>query len=124
MKPLVVYDGACNLCAGNLKWLHRLDWLHVFDDLPYQSEEVYRRHPAVRREDCEQALHVVFPDGRILRGADAFRAVFLRLPLTFLLGLLLALPPLRQLARRLYPLLARNRYRWGGRCELPRPPDN
>src|SRR5262245_21721158 len=36
-RPLVVYDGSCGICAGNLPWLHRLDWLGRFDDLPYQS---------------------------------------------------------------------------------------
>ena len=89
-KPLVVYDEGCGICAGNLPWLHRLDWLGFFDDLPYQSEETYRLFPRLNRGDCEQALQLAFPDGRIFSGADAFRQVFLRMPATLPAGLLMA----------------------------------
>jgi len=117
-RPLVVYDGSCGICAGNLPWLHRLDWLGRFDDLPYQSEEVYRLFPQLHRTQCEQALQLAFPDGRVYAGAEAFRAVFLRMPLTLPLGLLMAIPPLPWLLRKLYPVLARNRYRLGGHCSI------
>ena len=121
-KPLVVYDGACNICGGNLKWLYRLDWLRRFDALPYQSDEVYRVHPQLTREACEQALQVAFENGRVYSGADAFREVFLRMPLTFPVGVLMALPPIPWTLRKLYPILARNRYRLGGHCTVPRRP--
>lgn len=117
-KPLVIYDGECGLCAGNLKWLHRLDWLKVFDDTPFQAEELDRRFPAIKRADYEEALHVIFPDGRTFRGADAIRAVMVRMPLTALPGVLLGLPPLARLFRMIYPVIARNRYRLGGHCKI------
>ena len=117
MKPIVIYDGECNICAGNLPWLHRLDWCHVFDDMPYQSPGL-DRYPQIQRADCEQALYVIFPDGRVYRGSDATREVFLRMPLTCLIGLVMAIPPLRQLLRYGYAILARNRYRIGGKCKL------
>ena len=123
MKPLVIYDGECNICAGNLPWLHRLDWFRIFDDLPYQSPELHVRHPQIRPEDCERALHVIFPNGKIYTGFDATREVFLRMPLTCLIGLVMAIPPLRQILRRLYPILARNRYRIGGKCKLKAVPN-
>lgn len=120
-KPLVIYDGTCGLCAGNLKWLRRLDWLKRFDDAPYQAEDIKRRVPQVSAEQFAQALYVAFPDGRLFSGADAFREIFLRLPATLPLGLALSLPPLGWLARRLYPVIARNRYLLGGRCEVRKP---
>lgn len=121
-RPLVVYDGECGICAGNLPWLGRLDWLEVFDALPYQSEETYRRVPALRRSECEQALQLALPDGKIFSGADAFREVFLRMPALWPAGVLMAAPPVAALLRRLYPILARNRYRLGGHCEIKRQP--
>lgn len=117
-KPLVVYDGACGICGGNLKWLYRLDWFRRFDALPYQSDEVYRRCPQLTREACEQALQVVLKNGRVYAGTDAFREVFLRMPLAFPVGVLMAIPPLSGVLRRLYPILARNRYRLGGHCQV------
>lgn len=118
-KPVVVYDGACGICAGNLKWLYRLDTLKKFDAAPYQADDLLRLFPHLKLEECEKAMHLVFPDGRTYTGTDAFRQVFLRMPLMFPVGVLLSIPPLPWILRKLYPILARNRYRIGGRCELP-----
>src|SRR5262249_22681455 len=118
-RPVVVYDGACGLCAGNLKWLYRLDHLKVFEAVPYQSEMLAARFPRLERERCEQALHLVFPDGRTYAGVDAFREVFLRMPLAFPLGIILWIPPVAWMLRKLYPILSRHRYRLGGTCEIP-----
>ncbi|MFI5106968.1 MAG: thiol-disulfide oxidoreductase DCC family protein, partial [Terriglobales bacterium] len=64
-------------------------------------------------------MHLVFPNGKTYTGADAFRQIFLRMPLMFPVGLLLSIPPLPWVLRKLYPILARNRYRIGGTCEVP-----
>ena len=117
-KPVVIYDGGCGLCAGNLKWLYRLDTLKRFDAMPYQAKDLARLFPHLNIEDCHNAMHLVFPDGRIYAGTDAFRQIFLRMPLMFLVGLLMFIPPLPWILRRLYPILARNRYRLGGTCEV------
>jgi len=117
-KPVVIYDGTCGICAGNLKWLHRLDWLKKFDDMPYQAAELTRIFPHLNLEECEKALHLVFPSGKIYQGADALRNVLLRLPVTFLAGTTASIPPLPWMLRKLYPVLARNRYRMGGTCEI------
>ena len=120
-KPVVIYDGACGICAGNLKWLYRLDTFKKFDAMPYQADELLAFFPALKMEDCQNAMHLVFPDGKTYTGADAFRKIFLRMPLMFPVGLILSIPPIPWLLRKLYPLLARNRYRIGGHCEVTLP---
>ena len=120
-KPVVIYDGACGICAGNLKWLYRLDTLKKFDAMPYQAQDLAQLFPHLNIEDCHNAMHLVFPDGRIYAGTDAFRQIFLRMPLMFLVGLLMSMPPLPWILRRLYPILARNRYRLGRACEVVLP---
>jgi len=120
-KPIVTYDGSCGICAGNLKWLYRLDTLKTFDALPYQTENLRALFPHLKLEQCEKAMHLVFPDGRTYTGTDAFREVFLRMPLMFVVGLMISIPPLPWILRKLYPVLARNRYRLGGTCELHLP---
>jgi predicted DCC family thiol-disulfide oxidoreductase YuxK len=117
-KPVVLYDGTCGICAGNLKWLYRLDTLKKFDSMPYQTEDLRVLFPHLKLEECEKAMHLVFPDGRTYTGTDAFRQVFLRMPLMFVPGLILSIPPIPWILRKLYPLLARNRYKLGGTCEL------
>ena len=117
-KPVVIYDGTCGICAGNLKWLHRLDTLKKFDAVPYQTEDLRVLFPHLEVEECEKAMHLVFPDGRTYTGTDGFREVFLRMPLMFVLGLIMSIPPIPLILRKLYPVLARNRYKLGGTCEL------
>jgi predicted DCC family thiol-disulfide oxidoreductase YuxK len=124
MKATVIYDGACNLCAGNLKWLRRLDWLGKLEARPYQDEAVYARFPQLKREECEQAMQVVLADGRTFAGAEALREVFLRLPLTCPLGVLLFLSPLMGLAKRIYRHIAAHRYEISGSCEVKRHEDD
>jgi predicted DCC family thiol-disulfide oxidoreductase YuxK len=118
-KPVVIYDGGCNICAGNLKWLYRLDTLKKFEALPYQTERLTEIFPALKIEECQKSMHLVFPNGKIYTGSDAFCQIFLRMPLMFPVGLVMWLPPVAWLLRRLYPILARNRYRIGGACPLP-----
>lgn len=114
MQTTIIYDGTCGICARQLKWLRRLDWGNRFEALPYQKESVYARFPQLRREECEQAVHLVAPDGRVCAGAAAFREIFLRLPLLWPLGVLMSLPPVMGLARRCYHHIAAHRYEWSG----------
>ncbi len=118
MKSIVVYDGTCNICAANLKWLRRLDWLHRFEAVPYQDTSLYTRYSQLTLKACEEAVHVILPNGRTEKGGDAIREVLLRLPLTAPAGVVLSIPPFRQLFRRLYPVIARNRYKLGGSCPV------
>jgi predicted DCC family thiol-disulfide oxidoreductase YuxK len=120
-RPVVIYDGSCGICAGNLKWLYRLDTLKKFDALPYQTENLRTLFPHLKLEECEKAMHLVFPDARTYTGTDAFREVFLRMPLMFVVGLIISIPPIPWILRKLYPVLARIRYRLGGTCELHLP---
>src|SRR5215813_4663854 len=57
-KPVVIYDGACGICAGNLKWLYRLDTFKKFDAMPYQADELLAFFPALKMEDCQNAMDV------------------------------------------------------------------
>jgi hypothetical protein len=44
------------------------------------------------------------------------------MPLTFFLGIVLWVPPVAWLLRKLYPVLSWHRYRLGGTCTLPTTP--
>lgn len=110
-RPLVIYDGGCRICTGSLTWLQRLDRDHLFEARPLQDERIYAEYPGLTRAACEEAIHVLLPDGRIFRGAEAIREIALRLPLTRPLGRLMGLSVLRPLSRRLYGWIARHRQR-------------
>lgn len=116
---LVLYDGTCGLCRGSRRGLERLDWLKQFEWIPYQDAEVQRRAPGLDPNALAREMHVLSPQGRIYRGADALGVLFRRAPLLWPLGAIMWLPPVLWLARKLYPIIARNRLRIASSCPWP-----
>ncbi len=70
LKPLLVFDGDCQFCR---RWIAR--WKHAVGDavdfLPFQDETVTGRFPEIPRQDFEEAVHLILPDGSVCRGAEA-----------------------------------------------------
>ena len=102
-RPLVVlYDGACPLCAReiahyrDLPALQPLAWVDVsaLPDGPV-ADRLTRREALVR-------MHVVAPDGSVVSGARAFIAMWARLPRWRWLARLAAVPPLPSLLEGMY----------------------
>lgn len=74
-KPLMIYDGDCSFCGH---WIRR--WKETtggrVDYEPLQNEEVISRFPEIPREHLQSAVHLIEPDGRVTRGAEAvFRSL-------------------------------------------------
>jgi predicted DCC family thiol-disulfide oxidoreductase YuxK len=118
---MLLYDGDCRICTAQARLLLRYDSEQRIALLPLASPVAQARYPQIRPEDAQRWMHIVGPDGRIWRGADAVRLTLLLLPLGRVLGALLYLPGAMRLARPLYDWFARNRYRFGGyttaRCD-------
>lgn len=71
--PLMIYDGDCAFCR---EWIER--WRTITGDrvayLPYQH--VATRHPEIPVARFREAVHLLEPDGRWSRGAEAvFRSL-------------------------------------------------
>ncbi len=107
VKPLFVYDGDCGFCR---RWVAR--WRGVTRDrieyAPYQ--EVSARLPDIGVEAFAQAVHLVEPDGRHSRGAEAvFRALAYAPGHSAWLGLYERLPGFAALSEWAYAVIARHR---------------
>lgn len=73
VRPLLVWDGDCRFCE---RWVRRLEKRvgPTLDTAPYQ--EVATRFPEVGEGAFAEAVHLIEPDGRVTRGAEAaFRSV-------------------------------------------------
>lgn len=74
-RPVLVWDGECEFCRRCVLFLESRVGDAV-ETVAYQ--DLGERFPDLDREDCEQAVHLVEPDGTITRGAEAsFRALAL-----------------------------------------------
>lgn len=115
--PVMVYDGACNLCHRWVRFALKRDRKERLKFLAAQSplgQEFLRRNrlPAVNFESFYLVENAV-----ILHKSRGFlsMAQYLRWPWPWLA--VLSILPAR-LLDRLYDFIAQNRYRWFGRREL------
>ena len=105
MSPTkVFYDGACPLCRREIAFLSSrrgiegaLDFVDVSTGAPTDFVA-----PALTRDRALRRMHAALPDGRIVSGADAFLAIWSRVPALRPLVALLRVPPLPWLLERLY----------------------
>lgn len=116
----VFYDGECRFCVrGATRW-GGLFARRGFAWLPLQTPGTTARlgmMEAARREE----MKLLYADGRIFGGVDAWALLFRSVWWLWPLGALLALPGVRWCGGVTYRWVARNRYCWGKRCELPNP---
>ncbi len=75
----MIYDGECAICRGAADRVRRSAMPDAFEYLSCHSEELPRRFPAVAREACLQAMHLVLPDGTVLVGEKAIPEILSRL---------------------------------------------
>lgn len=120
---VVLYDGECPFCIRSVRWLERLDWLHRLDCRPIPPpEEFSTTYPALDYSACQGELHLLLPDGRVLRGFYAFRHLARLLPLLWPLLPLLHFPGVDRVGSMVYRRVAAKRY-WllatcpGGTCD-------
>ena len=125
-RPLILFDGVCNLCNSTVQWVIERDKEGRFDFATLQSDAARRELEKIMGEEEIDALPdsivLLDSDGVHVRSAAALR-IMRGLGSRFaLLRLAVVLPrPIRDVV---YNLIARNRYRWFGRrdtCMTPRP---
>lgn len=106
-KPVLLFDGDCGFCR---LWVGRWQALTAgaVEFAPYQ--EAAGRFPGLDREALSRAVHLVEPDGRVTRGAEAvLRAAGHGRGWGWLPRLYAALPPFAAASEALYAFIAARR---------------
>lgn len=107
---IVIFDHRCKLCTESVRRLKRWDGNRRLAFLPLDDPDL-ARWPELDRRQLEEAIHLVDGEGRIHRGAAAFRILALRLPRLWLLAPLLYIPGSLPLWNWLYRQVAGQRHR-------------
>ncbi|MGF1572879.1 MAG: thiol-disulfide oxidoreductase DCC family protein [Sumerlaeia bacterium] len=118
-KPVVLYDGSCNLCVKAHDQLRALDKDETLDWLDITQESTRIKFPNVDWKRAEDEIHLVHKDGRIRTGSRAVRDI------TELIGgevgqaaaKLMDIPGIKTASDAIYQLVAENRFRVFGRKE-------
>ncbi len=107
----VIYDDTCPLCLTGIEQIRKLDRLGLVSFVPLSGvpEQSGSRMPS--REKLKQQMHLITPEGKVYRGAEAAGLLATLFPSSRLLGEFILLPGVRHLARHVYRLIARHRLR-------------
>ncbi|HEX9078147.1 MAG TPA: DUF393 domain-containing protein [Desulfuromonadaceae bacterium] len=108
----VFFDGSCPLCAGEMEKYRamehdgRLLFVNIkaprFDPTPY----------GITMDEFMHEMHCIDRDGRVFRGVEGFRAIWLAFPASrwyAFLARLVGFPGVNLMARLMYRCLARLR---------------
>lgn len=122
---VVIYDGHCRICTGQIRRLARWDWGGRLYYLSLHDLRAAERYPDLSHEALMKELYVVDRSGRRHAGASAIRYLSRRLPALWWLAPILHLPGTLPLWSWLYRQIANRRYRFGkvadcdgGTCHL------
>lgn len=120
--PVVLFDGVCNLCAGSLPWLLRMD---RHDRLRFGTLQSEAGSELLRQcglsGDYDESMVVVEGD-RAYTESDAVVRIAWLLGFPWALGSVASLVP-KAIRDRAYRFLANNRYDWFGKREQCLVPD-
>ena len=115
---IVIYDGHCKFCTGQVQNLAR--WDRSGKRLAFLSlhdPEVARRFPDLTYDQLMEEMYVVSQAGNRYGGAAAFRYLTTRLPRLYLLAPFMHLPFTMPIWRWGYRQVAKRRYRIAGKTE-------
>ncbi|MBL8888925.1 MAG: DUF393 domain-containing protein [Planctomycetaceae bacterium] len=134
---VVIFDGRCRFCTGQVRWLQRFDFARCLSFISLHDPHVNRWWPALTYEMLMEQIYVLPPTSQQpenlsartqwLGGIVGVRFIAWRLWLLWPLAVLLSIPGTLPLWQGLYRWIAQRRYRWGrlgptcdpdGTCDL------
>lgn len=122
-KPIIFFDGVCNLCNASVQFVIRHDRNAVFMFAPLQGRTAKDILPQEKFSTSDLQSFILHLDGKIFTQSTAALKVARRLDgwPCVLYGFIIVPAFIRN---AVYRMIAKNRYRWFGKkdaCMLPTP---
>lgn len=112
---IVIYDGQCKFCTGQVQNLASWDSKGRLAFLSLHDPEVAKRFPDLTYDQLMEEMYVVDREGNRYGGAAAFRYLTTRLPRLYVLAPLMHIPFTMPLWRWGYKQIAKRRYAIAGK---------
>ncbi len=112
---IVIYDGHCKFCTGQVQNLARWDSKGRLAFLSLHDPEVAKRFPDLTYDQLMEEIYVVDQQGNRYAGAAALRYLTTRLPRLYVLAPLMHIPFTMPLWRWGYKQVAKRRYAIAGK---------
>jgi len=108
MSPYhLIYDDRCPVCVEAVGRVQKLDRLGLVELMPVSQIPQGPQAPDRRRLLDE--VHLITPEGKVFRGADAVGILAGLFPQSRYFGRLILMPGIRSVARIVYGIVARHR---------------
>ncbi len=114
---VVIFDGKCQFCRGQIARLRRLDRGKRLTYLSLHDPETVRRYPDLSHDQLMEEMFVVDQAGRRYGGARALRYLSRRLPRMWWAAPALHVPFSYPLWSWLYKQVAQRRYKLAGKTD-------
>ncbi len=122
-KPILLFDGVCNLCNGSVQFVIRLDPKGKFRFAALQSEVGQKLLKQANMSTDELSTVVLYENGKFYTHSDVPLRVVRQFGGAWVLLYALVIVP-KFVRNIIYNWIARNRYRWFGKresCMIPTP---
>lgn len=117
-----LYDGYCAICQTTLAIITALDWFKRVKFVDLHSPDVDTRFSQFTHEELMGQIHVIDDQGRVFAGFDGTKRLLKAVPLGFPFWLILQLPGMDRVGKRVYGWIARHRYAINRFLRMPEPP--
>jgi len=119
---IILFDGVCNFCNASVNFILKHDRENIFLFSPQQSEKGKELLMLYGREESDLNALIFIDEDELLEGMDAVIGISQYLKgYSCIAWLLRSLP--RKVTHAAYTFVARNRYRWFGKREVCRMPE-
>lgn len=119
-NPIIIFDGVCNLCNGTVDFIVKRDKKKQFRFAALQSETGKKFLSDFQVKPNADSVVLIYQNKIFIESDAALEiARFLSFPWKFL-AVFKYFP--KKFRDRIYRWIARNRYRWFGKCETCRIP--
>ena len=114
----LIYDDSCPVCLAGIEKVRQYDRHGLVELIPLSRASTRNDLKLPPQTELSREIHLISSDGKIYKGSDALAHLARLLPKPRLLGRMLLLPGIRQLARPLYRLIAKHRLKISGLLKL------
>lgn len=119
---IALYDGYCAICRTTLAIITALDWFKRVKFVDLHSADVDTRFSQFTHEELMGQIHVIDEQGTVFAGFDGTRRLLKAVPLGVPIWLILQLPFMDGVGKRVYRWIARHRYGINRFLRMPEPP--
>lgn len=110
----LIYDDTCPICLASIEKLRQIDTLGLVEAVPLSDPRLPHGKNIPSEHELRNAVHLFDDTGKMYRGADAVARLMSIFPRSAWLGRVMRWPGIRQVARGVYSLVARNRVKLSG----------